>query len=356
MSDLTTSAHAKVLFARLMTHGRLRQLRLLVAMEDLGSIARAAASIHLSQSAATQAVGDLERLLDVKLFDRHARGIRATLAGQALIAAARGTLASLMGAAESLSALQRGASGTLRLGAIPAASYTLLPPLLEVFCVDHPNVHLEVKEDAGNALLPLLLAEQLDAVFCRAPSSLPAGFAFTPLLADDVVVIGAASHPMAGKANVSLQSMADSRWVMPTINIEVRAIFDAVVLRSFPEAQFLMVSTVSVPVLEGLLQQGNAATICPRSVSKGLLANPRICLLDVTLPARLPPLSPLGVAYRESNPAESLQNLLALASATLKGAATATGTALAGPLAAPAAPAPPGPPTLPAPLAPIPRP
>jgi molybdate transport repressor ModE-like protein len=313
MSDSTTSAHAKVLFARLMTHGRLRQLRLLVAIDDHGSIARAAASIHLSQSAATQAVGDLERLLDVKLFDRHARGIRPTTAGQAIIAAARGAMAGLLGAAESLSALQRGATGTLRLGAIPAASYTLLPPLLEVFCADHPGVHLEVKEDAGNTLLPLLLAEHLDAVFCRAPPSLPAGFTFTPLLADDVVVIGAATHRMAGKPNVSIQSLADSRWIMPTANIEVRAIFDAVVLRSFPDAQFLMVSTVSVPVLEGLLQQGNAATICPRSVSKGLLANPRICLLDVSLPARLPPLSPLGVAYRENNTAEPLQNLLALA-------------------------------------------
>ncbi|WP_420223567.1 LysR substrate-binding domain-containing protein [Pigmentiphaga litoralis] len=313
MPDTTPSAHAKVLFARLMTHGRLRQLRLLVAMDDHGSIARAAASIHLSQSAATQAVADLERLLEVKLFERHARGIRPTTAGQALIAAARGATAGLQSAAEALSALQRGATGTLRLGAIPAASYTLLPPLLEVFCAEHPGVHLDVQEGAGTALLPLLLAEHLDAVFCRAPPSLPSGFAFTPLLADDVVVIGAASHPMAGKADVSLESLANSRWIMPTVNIEVRAIFDAVVLRNFPDAQFLMVSTVSVPVLDGLLQQGNAATICPRSVSKGLLANPRICLLDVTLPARLPPLSPLGVAYREDNTAEPLQNLLLLA-------------------------------------------
>jgi DNA-binding transcriptional LysR family regulator len=306
-------------------------------MDDHGSIARAAASIHLSQSAATQAVGDLERLLDVKLFDRHARGIRATTAGQALIAAARGAMAGLVGAVESLSALQRGATGTLRLGAIPAASYTVLPALLELFCADYPGVHLEVKENAGNALLPLLLAGHLDAVFCRAPPSLPADFAFTPLLADDVVVIGAASHPMAGKADVSLDSLADSRWIMPTVNIEVRAIFDAVVLRNFPAAQFLMVSTVSVPVLEGLLQQGNAATICPRSVAKGLLANPRICLLDVTLPARLPPLSPLGVAYRETNTAEPLQNLLALATqSTLAttGATVPTTT----PRAAPAAP------------------
>jgi DNA-binding transcriptional LysR family regulator len=338
MSDLTTSAHAKVLFARLMTHGRLRQLRLLVAMDDHGSIARAAASIHLSQSAATQAVGDLERLLDVKLFDRHARGIRATTAGQALIAAARGAMAGLLGAVESLSALQRGATGTLRLGAIPAASYTVLPALLELFCADYPGVHLEVKENAGNALLPLLLAGHLDAVFCRAPPSLPADFAFTPLLADDVVVIGAASHPMAGKADVSLESLADSRWIMPTVNIEVRAIFDAVVLRNFPDARFLMVSTVSVPVLEGLLQQGNAATICPRSVAKGMLANPRICLLDVTLPARLPPLSPLGVAYRETNTAEPLQNLLALAAQSTHATTGATAPTTMIPRAAPAAP------------------
>lgn len=66
----------QVLYARLARHARLRQLQLLVALQQCGSVLQAAASLHMSQSAATQALAEMERVLGVRLFERHARGIR----------------------------------------------------------------------------------------------------------------------------------------------------------------------------------------------------------------------------------------------------------------------------------------
>ncbi len=314
--DDESSSLAKVLCARLATHGRLRQLQLLVAIEDCGSIARAAAQIPMSQSAATQALAELERIVGMKLFERHARGIRSTPAGRALMSAARGAMAGLLEAAESLAAIRHGATATLRLGAIPAASQALMSPLLGAFYRAHPDVHLELQEDAGARLLPMLTSGSLDAVFCRAPQRLPAGFMFEPLLSDEAVVMAASGHALAGRSDLPMSALAGARWVLPAANIQLREVFETVVLEALPQAQWFPVSTLSLPVLEGLLQQPGAVALLPRSMSAGLLTGGRVCRLDVVLSA---PLAPLGVAYPQANAAALLQSLLALARGQVAG-------------------------------------
>lgn len=298
----------KVLFTRLSTHGRLRQLHLLVVLEDCGSIARAAPQLHMSQSAATQALAEFERVVGMRLFERHARGLRPTPAGRALTAAARAALAALTEAAESLAAIHHGAASALRLGAMPAAAYALLPGLLDHFYAQHPNVHLELHEDTGARLLPMLTAGGLDAVFCRAPQDLPAGFVFEPLLEDEVVVVAATSHVLAGQAQVPLAALSGMRWILPVMNIQLRTIFDTQVLGQLHDVQWFPVSTVSLPVLEGLLQQPGAVSLLPRSILAGLQTSRRVCRLDVVgLTASL---APLGVAYVQTGPAQLLQSLL----------------------------------------------
>ena len=84
MDDAATP-QGRLLFSRLTKHVRLRQLQLLVALQQCGSVVQAAATLHMSQSAATQALAEMERVLDIRLFERHARGIRPTLAGQTLV-------------------------------------------------------------------------------------------------------------------------------------------------------------------------------------------------------------------------------------------------------------------------------
>ncbi|MEM5275240.1 LysR family transcriptional regulator [Cupriavidus taiwanensis] len=309
LADVGTSTLARVLYTRLATHGRLRQLQLLVAVSDCGSIARAAGEIPMSQSAATQALAELERIFGTQLFERHARGIRPTPAGRALTDAARGVMTRLQQAAESLAAIRQGASAALRIGAIPAASGALVAPLLGAFYDAHPDVHLELQEDSGSSLLPQLAGGNLDAVFCRTPQRLPASLVFEPLLDDDVVILAAPSHPMAGRRNLPLEALAGARWVLPAASIQLREVFESLVLGALPEAKWFPVSTLSLPALEGLLQQPGAVTLIPRSVSAGMLAGARVCRLDVAMSV---PLSPLGVAHSAHDAPGLLRDFLAL--------------------------------------------
>lgn len=287
---------AATVFARLAAHGRLRQLQLLTEIEDCGSIARAAERLHLSQPAATQALSELERLLELQLFERHARGVRTTAAGRVLLGAARGIVATLEEAAEALAAIRTGAPAALRLGAIPAATAALLPDLLSAFSAAHPDVHLELQEDHGGRLLPQLTAGLLDAVFCRRPQALPHGFVFEALRGDAIVVLAADTHPCAQRAGLCLTDLADALWVLPSPRTQLRGIFERVVRPALPLARQLPVSTLSLSLTEGLLRRPGAVALVPASLSVELERHAGITRLDLELGAQL---DPLGVAYDE---------------------------------------------------------
>ena len=313
MDETNSLAESRTLFSRLVRHGRLRQLQLLLALQQSGSVLKAAQHLHLSQSAATQALAELERVLGLRLFERHARGMRATQAGQALIDAARGVMSDLEDVAETLAAIRLGASAALRLGAIPAAAHAILAPLLARFYIQHPQVHVDVQEGDGPRLLPFLISGALDALFCRQPALLPESYVFEPLLDDHAVFVTAPSHPLAAARRVRLLQLANARWVLPTSSIAVRDIFERVVLPELPQAQWFPVSTVSLPVLQGLLAQPHAVAVVPRSIVAALgQAGPSggVCILDMACERAA--LAPLGVVYCSEAMPALLREMLAL--------------------------------------------
>ena len=315
MNEFNGFPESRRLFSRLVRHARLRQLQLLLALQHSGSVAKAAQHLDMSQSAATQALAELERVLELRLFERHSRGMRATQAGQALIDVARGVMNELQNATETLAAIRLGANTSLRLGAIPAAAHAILGPLLGRFYALHRQVHVDVQEGEGAQLLPLLMTDRLDAVFCRAPAMLSDHHVFTPLLDDEAVFIAGPDHPLAHSPQVHLTQLAEARWVLPTASINVRDIFERVVLPHLPQAHRFSGSTVSLAVLEGLLTQPQAVTVVPRSILPGLHPNSKsakVCVLNVVMADNEMALPPLGVVHAKAAMPALLQQMLSL--------------------------------------------
>lgn len=310
MAEGELAGLAGVLYARLGAHARLRHLQLLVAVGDGGSVASAARKLNLSQPAATQALAELERVLGIPLFERHARGMRATAAGLALLAAARSALDGLRDTAESLAAIRHGATTALRLGSIPAASQSLVATLLAAFCEAHPDVHVDLIEDSAGRLLPLVQGGALDAAFCREPLSLPAGCRFDALLADEVVVVAAKDHPLAGRCGLVLQDLAPSIWIRPPLGTQLREVFERVVLPALPGADWLQVSTISVTIAEGLLERPGAVGLLPATLAPVLLRGGRVVRLDMRLEQLL---RPIGVVREAGKAPLLLDRLLGLA-------------------------------------------
>ncbi len=273
----------------------------------------------MSQSAATQALAELERLVGMRLFERHARGIRPTGSGRVLVSLAREVIVRLRQSAEHLAASKHGATKALRIGAIAAASHTLIAPVLPAFYSMHPDVHIDLEEDTVARLLPLLIGGGFDAMFCRRPQRLPADFVFKPMLEDEAIILAASSHPLSTMAGLSIAALDGARWILPAPSVQPRELFESIVLSALPNANWFPLSTMSLSVLEGLLQQRDAVILLPRSISTGMMASGRLRKLDVALAA---PLDPLGVVHSTERAPDLLQAFLSIARQGLRGPQT----------------------------------
>ena len=145
---------------RAMTRLKLRQLRLLVAVGQHGSIQNAAHDLNISQPAATKMIQDLELDFEVKLFDRTNRGVVPTVFGAALIRHGKLIFSQVSNAAQELDDLNEGNSGRVVVGTLLAASPSLLPMAVEGLLKDRPKVAIKIVEGT-NEVLRLVIARQL---------------------------------------------------------------------------------------------------------------------------------------------------------------------------------------------------
>jgi LysR family cyn operon transcriptional activator len=130
----------------------LRHLRTFVAIADNGGVARAAARLNLTQSAASRQILALEAELDVRLFDRIGRGVHLTMEGADLLVRSRRLLSEAASLGERARALKGGQTGTLRVGATPHVIETLLSEFLIPYRRRHPGVEIHLVEDGGASL------------------------------------------------------------------------------------------------------------------------------------------------------------------------------------------------------------
>ncbi len=161
----------------------LSQLDYLVAVADSPSWA-AAATRHVTPSALSQGLAELERRLGVRLFERDGR--RRTLAPTAteVLAYARRVLADTDDLSRWLDQVRSGQAGPFRLGMIDAAALGHWPHTLQALRSKHESVSLQLSIGPSGQLLDQLQANQLDLAVIVAPAEMPPGIEWTDLIRD----------------------------------------------------------------------------------------------------------------------------------------------------------------------------
>ena len=188
----------------------LKDLRYAIAVAEEGSFTRAAARLNLAQQALSKQIGDLERELEVRLFDRMPRGTRLTPAGAAFVEAARATLTQSQRAMAHARSTNRHESQVLRVGLTPspvfagdaAASFSF-------FRRRQPMVRIEVLETAPAALIDAVREGSIDlAILCSPPDS--SGEMAGECIAERPLgAVLPATHALAATAIIRLRDLVD---------------------------------------------------------------------------------------------------------------------------------------------------
>lgn len=293
-----------VLFTRLTSRARLKHLQLLVHIGELESLQRAATAIGMSQPAATYALAELEALVGTRLFERHSRGMRPTVAGHAVLPHLRSALRAMQDGAEAVSASQQGAQQAIRMAAIGAGISGLLQRVLPGFSARHPTCVFEVLQFEADDLLAAWDARALDLIVCRAPAQLPEGASFVPIADDRYCVVGRASHPLAGRQGVPLAELHRWTWLMqPPRSIASRD-FQALWAGFDTSPPQRWVNSRSLLLMLAMLQQQELLAFIPYLAARQLLENALLVEIDCELHQALPPLGVIvRTAKAEADPA-----------------------------------------------------
>ncbi|MGZ9720481.1 LysR family transcriptional regulator [Rhizobium miluonense] len=147
-------------------------LRVFEAVSRHGSMNRAAQELHTVQSNVTARIRTLEEELGVSLFQRHARGVSTTPAGQRILPFV-GRITKLLADARNAAQDDGSPSGALLLGSLETTTALRLSPLLSHFAMTYPEVRLVVTTGTTRRLLDEVLECKLEGAFVAGPVSHP---------------------------------------------------------------------------------------------------------------------------------------------------------------------------------------
>jgi DNA-binding transcriptional LysR family regulator len=177
----------------------LRHLIALKAVAEEGSFGRAAKRLGYTQSAISQQIAVLERIVGQRLVDRPGgpRPISLTAAGRMLLTHADGITARLSAAQADMSALEAGDAGPLRIGTYQSVGARVLPTLLRSFSADWPKIDVTLVESADDReLLGLIEGGEVDLSFVVFPLR-PGPFESVELMRDPYVLLTPQDSPLA---------------------------------------------------------------------------------------------------------------------------------------------------------------
>jgi len=301
----TLNLTASTLLNRLLIRGKFRHVQVLLKIAELGSVQRTAQAIGLTQSAVTQALAYVERLLEVQLFTRHARGVRPTATCLALLPVAHQVMQGIMDSAEVVASRHRHGQGTVRFAASAGALNMLTNALLQ-FSERLPSIEVHIREAEGEDQLLAIARQEVELVACRRPSVVPEGWQFRPLLEDEVVIVCSAEHPLARSRRFDEAAMAAQLWVMVPSGTAARERFDefASALPAMPRTHSLI--TRNGTLLVRVLQQRGALTMLPMSFVRDFIQQGELALVKMR---DAQPLLPMGLLHQEAGMSEATTKL-----------------------------------------------
>lgn len=245
----------------------LRQLRAIAAIDNCGSLSRAAVSLGVTQSALSKSLHEAEAILQIKVFERSAKGTVRSPRGDGTVIAAKTILATLKRLEDDLDRSGGGSVGTVTIGALPSVALGLLPTFLASVDEHLPGLQVRVIEGLTNDLLVQLSSGEIDLVLGRIYRGVEDDRFFAePLYDEPLAVIARPNHPLFSTST----TLADFEAVLPTYSErfgrEIETFAERIGLRNSN-----LVRAGSVGFLCEILQVSDMITVLPALMVAGPL-------------------------------------------------------------------------------------
>jgi DNA-binding transcriptional LysR family regulator len=287
-----------------------RQMIFLVHLDEQRSVLKAAEACGMTQPAASKLLRELEEAFDVRLFDRHARGIEPTWFGEVLVRHARAVLSEISLAQQEIAALKGGLAGQAAIGTVLSPGTSLVPQAIELAKRRRPGLRISVDVDYSRPLVRRLLQGDLDIVIGRVMDCDRAEeLQFEPLADEQHAVVAGASHPLATKRTLTLADLVDQAWVLPQPGSVLRDRLISVFVEMGLPPPTNLVETTSVPVITSLLRDSDMVAVMALDVVQPYC---QAGVLKVLIPSLVLPLGLFGIiTHRNRQVSPGAQVLLA---------------------------------------------
>jgi len=235
------------------------QIRSLIAIVENGSFAHAARAVEVSQTSLQRAARELERILRVPLYSQAASGIVATPAAAVFARKIKLALREIEYGFYEVQAALGNVGGSIDIGAMLLAGSEAIASVIDEFAGMYPNAHVRMLNGSANDMLRCLRAGDVDMVIGLLREKASEGLAHRALVETPYVIVGRHGHPLAGKASVTLDDLANYDWIVGTPGAIRRIHFDKLFDgRRAPRAR---IATCSLPTMRLLTAQSNRLTL-----------------------------------------------------------------------------------------------
>ncbi len=247
---------------------KLRDLNMLLAVVERGSMAKAARDLVVSQPVVSKTIAELEQTLGVRLLDRSRQGVEPTAYGRAILARGLAAFDELRQGVKEIEFLSEPTAGEVRVGGLVAMMAGLLPVAIAAARRRYPRLAIHVTQmTTSPAVYDHLRHRIVDFIIGRLLSRPPEKDLAVEILFDEPLFVAAAMRsPWASRSKLSLADLCDEPWVLPQPDTDVGHLVADVFHAAGLELPRTAVICSSIEMYHALLATRQYLAILPRSL------------------------------------------------------------------------------------------
>lgn len=262
---------------------RLSHLRTLAALLRLGQVRRVAEAFHVTQSAISKQLAEIEAGLGEAVLRREGNAVVLTPIGQRLALRAQEVLHQLERTRQEISLLRDGLGGRVTLGAVTAVNAMLVPEALGLLRQRAPQLGVSLEEDTADRLLPAVQDGRLDLAVVRMWYPMAReGLAHRVLCDEPMLLVVGAGHPLTRQPRLRWAHTRDYPWIVPRSGSPAHGALAALLAQHGLEVPLAgQVESISLALNLALLTHQPCIGLLPREFARQCEAEGRIAVLPL---------------------------------------------------------------------------